>query len=136
MKLVNDTIERLKKIRINEEVAEGLNRNDLKTPKFYLWLKTHKESNPGFPLVSSVNCHAANISKYVDYHLQSIFKEITSYIKDTKDFIKKSEKVKDTPEENLLVTLDIKSLYANIPNNNDRKAVEESCQKYKEKTIL
>ena len=83
-----------------------------------------------------MNCHAANISKYVDYHLQSIFKEITSYIKDTKDFIKKSEKVKDTPEENLLVTLDIKSLYVNIPNNNDRKAVEESCEKYKENTIF
>ena len=37
MKLVNDTIERFKKQKlINEKVAEGLKRNDPKTPKFYL----------------------------------------------------------------------------------------------------
>ena len=70
MKLVNDTIERFKKQKlINEKVAEGLKRNDPKTPKFYLRLKIHKEGNPGHPVVSSVNCHTANISKYVDYHL-------------------------------------------------------------------
>ena len=37
MKLVNDTIERFKKQKlINEKVAEGLKRNDPKTPKLYL----------------------------------------------------------------------------------------------------
>ena len=48
MKLVNDTIERLKKQKLmNEKVTEGPKRNDPKTPKFYLWLKIHKEGNPG-----------------------------------------------------------------------------------------
>ena len=55
-----------------------------------------------------MNFHTANISKYVDYHLQPI---------DTQYFLKKLEKVKDIPQESLLVTLDVKSLYANIPNN-------------------
>ena len=136
MKLVNYTIERFKKQKlINEKVAEGLKRNDPKTPKFYLRLKIHKEGNPGRPAVSSVNCHAANISKYVDYHLQPIVKEIPSYIKDTQDFLKKLEKVKDIPLESLLVTLDVKSLYTNIPNNEGIKAVKESYEKYKEKTV-
>ena len=67
MKLVNDAIERFKKQKlINEKVAEGLKRNDPKTLTFYLHPKIHKESNPGRLIVSSVNCHAANISKYVD----------------------------------------------------------------------
>ena len=62
MKLVNDTIERFKKQKlINEKVAEGLKRNDPKTRKFYLRPKIHKEGNPGRPVVSSVNCHTANI---------------------------------------------------------------------------
>ena len=136
MKLVNDTIERFKKQKlINEKVAEGLKRNDPKTAKFYLRPKIHKEGNPGRPVVKSVNCHTANISKYVDYHLQPIVKEIPSYVKDTQDFLKKLEKVKDIPLESLLVTFDVKSLYTNIPNNEGIKAVKESYEKYKEKTV-
>ena len=112
IKLVNDTIERFKKQKlINEKVAEGLKRNDPKTPKFYLRPKIHKEGNPGRPVVSSANCHTANISKYVDYHFQPIVKKIPSYIKDTQDFLKKLEKVKDIPQESLTVTLDVKSQY-------------------------
>ena len=100
MKLVNDIIERLKKQKLmNEKVTEGLKRNDPKTPKFYLWLKIYKEGNPGYPVVSSVNCHTANISKYAGYHLQPIVKEILSYVKDTRDFLKKLKKVKDTSRE-------------------------------------
>ena len=82
-----------------------------------------------------MNCHTANISKYVDYHLQPIVKEIPSYVKDTQDFLKKLEKVKDIPLESLLVTLDVKSLYTNVPNNEGIKAVKESYEKYKEKTV-
>ena len=112
MKLVNDTMERFKKQKlINEKVAEGLKRNDPKTPKFYLRPKIHKERNPGRPVVSSVNCHTTNISKYVDYHLQPIVKEIPSNVKDTQDFLKKLDKAKYIPLESLLVTLDVKSLY-------------------------
>ena len=107
-----------------------------KTPKFYLRPKVHKEGNPGRPVVSSVNCHIANISKYVDYHLQPIVKEIPSYVKDTQDFLKKLEKVKDIPQESLLVTLDAKSLYTNIPNNEGIKAVKESYEKTKRKRYL
>ena len=136
MKLVNDTIERFKKQKlINEKVAEGLKRNDPKTPKFYLRSKIHKEGNPGRPVVSSVNCQTASISKYVNYHLQPIVKEIPSYVKDTQDFLKKLEKVKDIHQESLLVTLGVKSLYTNIPNKEGIKAVKESYEKYKEKTV-
>ena len=58
-----------------------------RTPQFYISPKIHKEGNPGLPVVSSINCHTANISKYVDYHLQPIVKQIPSYVKDTNDFI-------------------------------------------------
>ena len=75
MKLVNETIERFKKQKsMNEKVAEGLKRNDPKTRKFYLRLKINKEGKRGRPVVSSLNSHTANISKYVDYHLQPIVK--------------------------------------------------------------
>ena len=133
MKLVNDKIETFKKQRlINEKVPEGLKINDPKTLKFYLRPKIHQEGNPGRAVVSSVNCHIANISKYVDYYLQPVVNEIPSYVKDTQDFLKNLEKVKYIPQESLLVTLDVKSLYANIPNN---EGIKKSYEKYKEKTV-
>ena len=102
LKLVNDTIERFKKQKlINANVTEGLKRNDPKKPKFYLRPKIHKESNPSCLVISSVNCHTANISKYVDYLLQHIVKEIPSYVKDAQNFIKKLETVKDITQESL-----------------------------------
>ena len=102
--------------------------------KFYLRPKIHKEGNPNRPVVSSVNCHTVNISKYVDHYVQPIVKEIPPYVKDTQDFPKKLEKVKDIPQESLLVTLDVNSLHTNIPNNEGIKAVKESYENYKEKT--
>ena len=93
-KFVNDTIERFKKqTMMREKVVEGLNTENQGTPKFYLRPKIHKRGNPGGPVVSTVNCHTANISKYVDYHLQPIVKEIPSYVKDTKDFTQKLNQI-------------------------------------------
>ena len=82
-----------------------------------------------------MNCHTVNISKNFYYHLQPIVKEIPSYVKNTQDFLKRLEKVKDIPEESLLVTLDVKSLCKYIPNNEGIKLVKKSYEKYKEKTL-
>ena len=82
-----------------------------------------------------MNYHTENISKYVYFHLQPIVKVVPSYVKDTQDFLKKLEKVKDIPQESLTVTLDVKSLYTNIQNNEGIKVVKESYKKYKEKTV-
>ena len=53
---------------------------------------------------------------------------VRKYPQDTKDFLQKLEKVKDIPE-------DLESLYTNVPNNKDIKAVNESYEKYKEKAV-
>ena len=135
MKLVNDTIEKFKKQKlINEKVAEDLKRNYPKTPEFYLRPEIHKEGDPGRPIVSTINYHTANSLKYLDYHLQPILKEILSYVKDTQDFLKKLKSKRYTSREPSR-TLDVRSLYTNIPNNKGIKAVKESYEKYKEKTV-
>ena len=59
-----------------------------KTPKFYMQPKLHKKDNPGRPVVRSVNCHISSISKYVDYYLQPIVKDIPSYVRDKRFFDK------------------------------------------------
>ena len=88
--LVNDTVERLKKDKsIPTKIADGLIKSNPRTPKFHVSPRIHKENNPGRPVICSINYHMSKISKYVDYHLQPIMKEVPSYVKDTNDFINK-----------------------------------------------
>ena len=107
-----------------------------KTPKFYMQLKINKKDNPDRPVVSSVNCHTSIISKYVCYHLQPIVKDIASCIQDTKDFPTKLKHVRHIPKENLVVTLNVKSSYTNIPNNEGIKTFRETFVKHPSKTVL
>jgi hypothetical protein len=46
-----------------------------------------------------------------------------SYIRDTQDFIRKIKDIGPIPENTLLVTLDVTSLYTNIPNDEGIQAV-------------
>ena len=135
-RLFNDTITRFKNYKlIIENIAKGLQVQQLETPKFYTQSKIHKTGNPGCPVVSSVNCHTNTISKYVDFHLQPIVKNIPSYVRDTTNFLQKLDKVKNIPNDCLLLTLDVKSQYTNIPNNEGIKAVREVYDSHPDKTV-
>ena len=57
------------------------------------------------------------MSEYVDYHLQPIVREIPSYVKDTIDLLRKIKAVEFPADNSYLVSLDVKSLYTNIPND-------------------
>ena len=78
-------------------MSEGLKTENPKTPHFYLKPQVHKEGNPGRPLISSSNCHTSKISKYVDYHLQPILKDIPSYVQDTTNFVRKINQIDSVP---------------------------------------
>ena len=133
--LINQTIDRFTKEQlINDNIANGLKNPSPRTPQFYISPKIHKEGNPGRPVVSSINCHTANISKYVDYHLQPIVKQIPSYVKCTNDFINKINAVKSVPKNSYLVTMDVRSLYTNIPNAEEISVVKRAFDNYSKKT--
>ena len=65
----------------------------IQTPELHLPPKIHKASNPGRPVISSVNCHTRRISEFVGYYLQPEVKKIKSYVKDATDFIKSIEAI-------------------------------------------
>ena len=57
-KSVNDTVQRFKREKLlKQKITDGLKVSNPKTPKFYMEPKIHKKDNPGWPVVSSVNCH-------------------------------------------------------------------------------
>ena len=102
--------------------------NEAKTPKFYTQPKIHKPNNPGRPVISSINCHTANISKFVDYHLQDHVTKLPSYLKDTTDFINKTKDLQ-VPPNTILATLDVCSLYTNIPNKEGIESIRTTLTK-------
>ena len=108
-KLVDQTIDRFKKDKtLKEKIAEGLKTVNPRTPKFYTTPKIHKVGNPGKPLVSSIKSPTQKISEFVGFHLQPIVTEISSYVRDTKDFLNKITTINNVSEETYLVTMGVK----------------------------
>ena len=104
-KLITENIETL------EEVLEV---QPSETSNIYSRPKKRKIENPERPVVSSINCDNNTTSKYFDFYLQPIVRNTPSYVR---YFLKKLDKVKNIPNDSLLVTLDVKSLCTNIPDN-------------------
>ena len=101
----------------------------MRTPQFYILPKTHKEFDdslplgyPGRPIVSACNSSTDNISKYIDYVLKPLMQSLPSYVKDTTDFIQKLKSTKLAHANSYLVTLDVSSLYINIPHEDSLDA--------------
>ena len=88
-----------------------------KPGQFYILPKIHKQGNPGRPTVSSNSHPTERISQFVDYHLKPLVQTTQSFIKDTTHFLNKLEQLGQLPQNALLVTLDVSSLYTNIPHN-------------------
>ena len=68
------------------------------------------------PIVSGCDGPTERISAYLDHWLQPQAKSLPSYIKDTKDIIKYIEST-NLPKHCILCTLDVSSLYTNIPTD-------------------
>ena len=102
---------------IDKKTMASLLTKDCKPSRFYILPKIHKPGNPERPIVSSCVSPTQGISHFVDYHLASLVQKVPSYIRDTADFLKKLQSIIDLSSETLLVTLDVKSLYTNIPHS-------------------
>ena len=57
--------------------------------RFYLLPKIHKTNCPGRPVISGCNTPTEKISAFVDQQLKPLVPQISSYVKDTNDFLKK-----------------------------------------------
>ena len=85
-------------------------------PEFYTLTKIHKKTPVSRPIVFGSSGPTERTSRLVDSVLQSIAIEQESYIKDTTDFINFIENTQ-IPDNAVLATLDVSSLYTNIPED-------------------
>ena len=111
---------------------------DANVGNFYTLPKIHKvdlNANPtpqipGRPIVSNIRTPTENISRFLNDHLKSVPQTFPSYVKDTPDFLRKIDCLNESnliDNNALLVTLDVSSLYTNIPKQDGLKAIEEIC---------
>ena len=67
----------------------------------------------------------------MDYFLKPTIPHIKSYIRDTTDFLHKINNIQALPPGTLLVTLDVTSLYTNIPKKEGIWAVPKALAKHR-----
>lgn len=109
------------------KTIKSLTPEEPRTPVFYLLPKVHKPARPppGRPIVSSYGSPTERISAFVDEQLQPLVTKLPSYIKDTNDFLEKISKVQQPiPQNSLLVSIDVASLYTSISHDNGIKAAK------------
>ena len=119
---------------INNKVKCKLITTSSQTPHFYLLPKIHKGVTPppGRPIVSANGCATEKISALTDMILRPLVPKIPYYIRDTGHFLQILRKMgNNLPPDTLLCTLDVSSLYTNIPNEEGRRAVAFWLSQYR-----
>lgn len=71
----------------------------------------------GKRVYSTNECPTDRIKALVHHFLKSMEPNISSYIKDTTHFLCMLNPKGELPEDTIIVTLDVMSLYTNIPND-------------------
>lgn len=88
----------------------------------------HKNRNLGRPVINSIDCHTTKISKCRDHHLQPYIKKLKSHVNGSTDIIWKINSVEKISDNSILLNMDVRSLYANIPNKERTKAVKTTLK--------
>ena len=81
------------------------------------------------PIISGCDSPIERISSFVDYLLQPIAKVQESYLKDTTDFLNFKEN-KKVAKDTMLVSMDVTSLYTNIPQEEGITIVCKTYEKF------
>ena len=128
-----DEIEK-KKI-IDQTTASFLKIKNPRTPIFYMLPKIHKENNPGRPIISQTNGPTEKISQFLDFFLKPLAAKTDSYLKDTNSFLRIIEAISEIPSNTILVTIDVCSLYTNIPHKDGIRATTRALDTREDKTV-
>ena len=103
--------------------ARNLVINTPRTSHIYFLPKIHKTNNPGRPIVSACSCPTELISSFLDKKMASFVQSLPTYIKDTNHALKMFDQFQFPAQSKLVFTMDVKSLYTVIPNDEGLRAL-------------
>ena len=124
-KLVKETVNSFISDGSLPSTAKNLVLTTPRTSHVYFLPKIHKPNNPGRPIVSACSCPTELISSYLDSLMLPIVQSLPTYIKDTNHALNifNDFQFPDTSSK-LLFTMDVKSLYTVIPNDEGLRALQ------------
>jgi len=115
-----------------------LSPKDCNSRNFYMLPKIHKNTwsvpniqPKGRPIVNCKDTETYKIAIFIDFFLQPIVVKNKSYIKDSFNFIALLNNI-NIQENDILVTIDIASLYTNITMEGAIEAVKTMFERYKD----
>ena len=105
---------------------------NIKPGRLHFLPKIHKTSNPDKLIVLGNDRAAEKQLAFVDFHLTKYMDNnfIPLFIKDTTQFLNHLLDLPTLLNNTLLVTMDIKSLYTNIPPKDGVEAIKQIMNKY------
>lgn len=101
---------------ITKNLAKSLRKYNSNPAKLYGLIKIHKPNNPIRPIVSSIGSPTYNMSKFFTNILANIVGKTNSFVKDSFDLKSKINNL-IIPDDHKLFSLDVISLFTNIPND-------------------
>ena len=116
----------LQRGEISQNTCNYLTTDDDRTQQFYLLPKIHKDAinPPGRPIVSGSGGPTEKISQLVDHFIGPIVPLSKSYVRDSTHVINILKDFTIQPGI-LLCTLDVTSLYTNIPHSEGIQSIKE-----------
>ena len=107
----------LNKSLIDPDIFDLLDIQDPRACKLYMLPKIRKKGIPGRPICSSLGHPTNRISSFMDAHMKDYVPLTSSYLRDTQHFIKRILSIPPLLKGHLVATMDVVSLYTNIPNH-------------------
>jgi hypothetical protein len=125
-KFQKETKEAIKKAKtIDKTVKNKLTIMNTKSPQLYGLTKIHKENHPMRPVVSYINAPSYSLAKYIN----TLILQVTGFkpkygIKNSIEFCNNLRN-QTPPDNSILVSFDVKSLFTNIPVNESIQYLKE-----------
>ena len=91
---------------------------------------------PGHPVIYNFSTPTEKMSEYLDYHLEPIMRSAKSYIRDTRDFLRRLKELGSVLINALLVTADVLGLYPSIPHQDGLEALSIKLDQQEDKILL
>lgn len=127
--------ELLVKDYIDVETYKGLVTNNSVAPKIYGLPKTHKQGIPLRPVVSCTQSPLYNASKFIHDILSNLNDTLIYSVKHSFEFVDRISNV-IIPPNYKLVSLDVQSLFSNIPKQLVLDTIDKLWQKIKQHTNI
>lgn len=106
---------------LDKITRDHLHLTNIRTQQMYFLKKIHKTPHSVRPIVSGCGGPTEKLSALMDHFLKPLVSKTESYTKDSMSIIQTMEEL-TLPSNCILVTIDVKALYLNIPHEEGTQA--------------